>query len=408
MAFETDLLIIGAGVAGIATAHAAREAGLTFRLIEAKGRLGGRAWTEDASLGVPFDQGAHFLHRASQNPFRDLADQIGADYLRGGYPVRMHDERWLTPAEQATHESQFRRVLAAAAAGGETDCGPVMNRWPADVPHGGIVRGMYEEFLGAGADMVTATDHAGYRDTFEDWPMRDGFGALIARYGAGLPVILDCPVKEIDTSGRQVIARTPRGDLRARHVIVTVSTGVLAAGGIRFRPVLPSATLEALQRLPMGYAGKIAFRCERGALAQAEPVHAVATLPDGLFANLHVRPFERPIAVAIVGGPDWEMIERSGTLAMEHTARAAFVHVFGADALSPDAPCVTTSWLRDPFTRGGHSLQTPGSENARLRMSEPVHDRLHFAGEATSQDAWATVHGAHASARVVIARLMSV
>ena len=68
-----QLLIIGAGAAGIGAAHAARNAGLDVLLVEASHRVGGRGLTEELAPGIPWDLGCHWLHSADINPLTKVA-----------------------------------------------------------------------------------------------------------------------------------------------------------------------------------------------------------------------------------------------------------------------------------------------------------------------------------------------
>ena len=101
-------------------------------------------------------------------------------------------------------------------------------------------------------DQVAVSDVHDFFDTQEDWPVINGYGNLIARCGVNAPVSLNTAVNKIDLTGRQVKVSTNRGVIRADKVIVTVSTGVLAAQDIEFLPTLPDQTLNAIHALPMG------------------------------------------------------------------------------------------------------------------------------------------------------------
>ena len=103
------------------------------------------------------------------------------------------------------------------------------------------------------ADFLAARDG-------EDWLLPDGYGTLVGRFGMGLPVRLGCAVQAVVATRDQVELTTSAGRLRARHVIVTVPLGVLAAERIRFDPPLPAAVLAALDALPMGTLMKVGLR----------------------------------------------------------------------------------------------------------------------------------------------------
>src|ERR1700742_2517844 len=98
---DVDLIIIGAGAAGLAAARTARETGLTCHLLEASHRIGGRAYTEELAPGIPFDLGCHWMHSASLNPFVPIADRLSFHYRKNGAwrPNAFKDGRWATDAE---------------------------------------------------------------------------------------------------------------------------------------------------------------------------------------------------------------------------------------------------------------------------------------------------------------------
>ncbi len=413
MGSSLDLVIVGAGAAGLSAAKAATAAGLSSIIVEAKGRSGGRAFTELASLGVPMDHGAHYLHTASRNPLRDYADQHGLPYKRGGYRTKIFDGRWFSDSEQAHFLSVAKESLAEIAlradSGNMLSSEGILGRsrlWTgADKKSRSLFEGYYAEFLGAEASEVAAAEHRRYQDTYEDWPLENGYGALIAHYGADIPVVLQSPVQEIDHTGRDIIVKTRKGNIRTRTAILTVSTGVLASEMIRFTPALSNAKHRAIGAIPMGYAGKIAFRLEGRQLAGIESHHGLVNRPDGLFANLHIRPFERPLAILIVGGPRWEMVERSGADAMIAMGRKVVSDLFGSRILRDLGKALATKWVSDPHILGGHSFMRPGHGFARGDLAEPIEGRIFFAGEATSGESWATVHGAYESGRRAVSEI---
>ncbi|HXV25690.1 MAG TPA: NAD(P)/FAD-dependent oxidoreductase [Alphaproteobacteria bacterium] len=410
MGSSVDVVIVGAGAAGLSAAKAATGAGLSHIIVEAEGRSGGRAYTELSTLGLPMDHGAHYLHAASRNPLRDYADQHGLPYKRGGYTTKIFDGHWFSDDEQANFLAVAKKSLAEIAL--RADCGNQLSShdvlvrsrlWSgADEKYRPLFDGYYAEFLGAEASEVAAGEHSRYQDSYEDWPVENGYGALIAHYGADTPVVLQAAVREVDHTGRNIIVKTRKGDIRARTVLLTVSTGVLASEMIRFTPPLPNAKNRAIDAIPMGYAGKIAFRLEGGQFAGIETHHGLINRPDGLFANLHIRPFERPLAILIVGGPKWEVIERAGADAMIAMGRRVISDLFGSRSLRDLKKTLATKWVSDPHTLGGHSYMRPGHGFARADLAEPIDNRIFFAGEATSSESWATVHGAYESGRRAI------
>jgi monoamine oxidase len=239
-----------------------------------------------------------------------------------------------------------------------------------------------------------------------------GIGAFIARrLGEGLDIRLATPVARVAWSGTGVAVETARGTITANSAIVTVSTGVLAAGAISFDPPLPPETQAAIHALPMGLAMKVALR---------------ATGPDRLDLPLHcsvdrqVRrsgdptmgfqcwPYKRDYVQGWVGGPvAWELA-RAGEAAAVDFALGQLRSLFGSrvDRLFAGGPHLVTRWDADPFVRGAYSFVRPGDADARTALARPLADgRLLFAGEACHNGMAGTVAGAWISgqdaARVV-------
>ena len=76
---EADIVVIGAGAAGIAAARRVQAANRKVLVVEADTRLGGRCWTDNAAFEVPFDRGARWLHNPETNPMIRLARAAGLD-----------------------------------------------------------------------------------------------------------------------------------------------------------------------------------------------------------------------------------------------------------------------------------------------------------------------------------------
>ena len=310
---SVDILVVGAGAAGLAATRRAQQLGLSVLLCEASGRIGGRAYTSTEPFGVPWDWGCHWLHSASINPFTKLADEYGFRYLSTPVPRRLHlADRWATPDEQAHNdayeEASYEAIFSAGQEGRDIPAAEVID---ATDPAYWDLRFSLNAEWGMDPGDVSTLDASRYRDTDQNWPVQDGYGALVARVAAGTPVSLNTAVTAIDWSGPRVKVTTSQGMVEAGSVIVTVSTGVLAAEAIAFTPALPDWKQEAIHHVPLGKANKVALQIDSQALDI--PAHTSVLIPYGTQGAIgfQMRPFGWNLASAYLGGPLCSDLERS-------------------------------------------------------------------------------------------------
>jgi monoamine oxidase len=390
-----DLIVVGAGAAGLAAARRARELGLEVMVLEAKDRIGGRAHTDRATFGLPWDRGAHWLHDARRNPFVRFADAQGFAYERTPVPRRLWSDGWADAALEAELEDYYARAFAAVAAAGAAG----LDVAAAEVipPHPRF-RAMADSWLAALAgvdpERLSTRDYARYEGGGGNWRVVDGYGALLARFGKGLPVTLDARVLRIRWGGAAVSVETGRGTLEGRTAVVTASTSVLAAGGIVFEPPLPARKQEALAAVPLGEANKVAIAFEPGLFAPDDRYHLHIETRTREAIRFEFRPFGRELAQGYLAGRFAAELEAAGPAAMADFALGQLVRVFGAGLRRRVRAVATTAWCGDPVIRGGYSCALPGLADCRPRLAEPLADRVFFAGEACSLTAYGTVHGA--------------
>ncbi len=408
---EVDVVVVGAGAAGIAAARRLVASGATVAVVEARARVGGRAHTDPLAFpGIPFDRGAHWLHAAARNPLRAHADRLGFRYDRR---VSFRTRVLLTgggvqgPADAA--QAAVRAALDRAVARGQgedvalSDCLD-----PGDVWHRLVWRTL-SQMVGGDPDLCSTRDLARYDDPGEDWPVEDGYGALVARLAEGLPLTLASPVTRIDLRGPRAVVETARGNLTAQAVIVTLPTTVLARGGIAFAPALPPEVEAALHDCPLGQFEKIALALDR---PLPDLAHIYSDVIDGPPlgrepVNLHVQPFGRPLVVAHLGGRAAAMLVAEGEAAMAAAGREVAAHAFGSAILPRIRTVTVTRWAADPWSAGSYSHCLPGRANARAVLARPIHDRLFLAGEHLSETAFGTVHGAWTSGEAAAVRALA-
>ena len=403
----SSVVIVGAGVAGLAAAAALRRRGVAVSLLEASGRIGGRAHTTvPALLGAAFDHGASWLHAAERNTLADLARRHGEPVIvtadtrveRTRLPGRFADAADL--ASYADAERAFERQMAAALAG--PDCSLADAARPASGPPWlpAVVNWEAPVIAAADARALSLRDWHTNRLNGANWEIAGGLGAFIARRlgPAAGDAALDTPVTAVAWDGPGVSVHTPAGTIHADACIVTVSTGVLAAGAIRFTPALPAATQGAIDGLPMGTLNKVALRAagaDRLDLPPSCGMDQFVPAIDSPAMTAIAWPHGADHAVCFAGGSHAALLELGDEA--EAWVRAQWRALFGPRADAAFRPgAVVTRWASDALFRGSYAYARPGCAGARAVLGRPLAGgRLVFAGEATRTDGLAgTVGGA--------------
>jgi monoamine oxidase len=393
-----DLVIVGAGAAGIGAGRAARALGLRVLIVEAMSRIGGRAWTDTHSIGLPWDHGCHWLHSGSRNPLVPLAEQLGIVYEQPDDDVSYFHGRWADASERAGLVRHFYDVIARGAEVGATADRPLSEVMPRGTPWDAVVESWLIHAFAHPAELIATGDIARYEadSTSEDWPVRDGYGTLFARLAADLPIVCNAPVSRIDWNGRAVRVVTNQGTVEAQAAIITASTNVLADEVIRFDPPLPLWKREAWAAAPLGAANKIAIRFTRDVLKGDAPNRfAFTTSGDG--TAYWLRPFDQPVAIALLGGSLCRDLARQGRAACLDYVREQLIGMFGSDIASAIGAVGYALWTEEPYIRGSYAGCLPGQAHRREDLAHPIGERLFFAGEATAPTHFATAHGAYQS-----------
>jgi len=393
---EYDVIIIGAGAAGVGAARRLAGTSLSTLLIEASGRVGGRAFTHNIS-GMPLDLGCGWLHSAERNPWTQIAEDSGFTVERGAPAWReQYRDLGFTSAEQEEAEKswqEWRDRLEATpfASDRASDALPQDSRWKA------YAQSLSGYVNGAALENLSIADYLAYdRAASENnWRLREGYGALVAASLRSIPLRLSTPVTAIDHGGRNVRIETRAGALSARAVILTVSTNVLASGAIRFKPAL-DAKLHAAACLPLGFANKFFLAVAENSPFEDE-THLLGDPRKAETGSYYIRPLGRPVIECFFGGPGARALERAGLDAAFELARDELASLFG-NVIRPSLKALTgMSWGMIDGIGGAYSHANPGESRRRGELAAPLDEKLFFAGEATHACDFSTAHGAYES-----------
>jgi monoamine oxidase len=363
---EADIVVIGAGAAGIAAARRILAANRRVIVVEALSQIGGRCLTDTSTFEVPFDRGARWMHNPDTNPMIRLARNAGLDVSAAplGQKIRIGRRN-----ARAGETEEFLAALVRAnraideASRGKADvaCASVL---PKDL---GDWAGTAEFVLGAnatGKDLkdVSVIDKARAQERNAAIACRQGLGTLVAKLAEQVPLSLSTPASRISWSGRDVMVETPAGKIAARAAIITVSSNVLIAGNIN----------------PMG-------------LARDDIIieQSNSTRTALLFTNMG----GSSLCSLDVAGSFGRDLSAQGEPAMVAFAVEWLTKLFGSEAAAAVKKSSATRWNAAPFALGAMSSAAPGAQPSRKILTEPI-GAMFLAGEATHETLWGTVDGA--------------
>jgi monoamine oxidase len=385
--------VIGAGSAGIAAARRLLSRGFTVAVVEARGRVGGRAVTVGIK-GHPVDPGAHWLHAGPINPLVRLGRERGERLRRA--PQEGHlfvRDRPGRREERAAFDRAFDRAdraMTAAARSGEDRA--AARALPPLGPAGRRVEQVHGLVSGRPLREVSLHDFPSM-EFADNLFIAGGLGAYIARLAAGLPVRLGTPVTAVDWSGTGISLETGAGTLKARALVMTAPMLVLQAGGIRFTPALPAQTRDAVHGFTAGVYEHVVLHWPGAPFRGPDRLAHLAgnrLEPPGLLTRIDGAPFhflelDQPTAASLDNrDPD----------APARYARAVLAEQFGRWAIRDLSSPLATTWRHDPWSRASWAVVPPGRAPIRDALKRPVGDRIWFAGEALSRQQWGTVGGA--------------
>ncbi|WP_454615820.1 flavin monoamine oxidase family protein [Bradyrhizobium cenepequi] len=393
---EADIVVIGAGAAGIAAARRVLAAGRKVIVLEASSQIGGRCQTDSSTFEVPFDRGARWAHNPETNPMIRLARNAGLELMPApsGEKIRI-GRRNARPGETEEFLAALvraNRAIDDAARRSDVSCASVLPKELGDwASTAEFVLGA--SFSGKDLKEVSVVDKARAQDRDNAIACRQGLGTLIARLGAQLPVALSTPANRISWSNRDVVVDTPSGKIQARAAIITVSINVLAAGKLKFDSDLPRRIGDAIAKLSLGSYDRIALQMPGNPLGLGHDDVLIEQSNSARTALLYANVGGSSLCTVDVAGSFGRDLSAEGEQAMVEFAKEWLKKLFGSDAVAGIKKSSATRWNASPYILGAMSVAAPGGQAARRGLIDPV-GCMYFAGEATHETLWGTVDGA--------------
>ena len=441
MTDETDVLIIGAGAAGLAAARELSAAKYNVIVLEARDRIGGRIHTHpDSQLTAPIELGAEFVHGKAPETLR-LAERAGVKL------IKLPNTHWYLRNTILSQSREFWSAIEAVDEamakykGDDKSFAEFLDEYSRahEVDDVRAIATLYVEgFHAAHADRISVlglikTNEAAaaiheekqFRPAGGYLPLMHWLYSEAVAHGASFR--LETVVREIAWSAGAVTVTADAGEqFKARRLIVTLPLGVLQRNEVTFTPRL-IAKEEAANKLAMGEVVKIVLRFrerfweqislpsqsgQRVSLKELAFLHSPDELPATWWTQLPVR---APLLVGWAGGTRAEQLLQNETSSLQHAASphgnadalldkslAALSHMFAEPMKSIEDQLVDFylhDWSTDPFSFGAYSYIPVGGLKAQAALAETIENTIYFAGEATNEKGHhGTVNGALASA----------
>lgn len=420
------MIVVGAGLAGLAAARELLRLGHRVLVLEARDRTGGRAWT--ASLGgAPVDMGAGWIHGIDGNPLAAVARKAGVAWHKTDFERQALfdagsrlDPAELRAVDTLRAEAERRFDQARLALRPDTDAGLVATLlgWSALSAASPRIRQalrfqIHSDFA---LEWAADLDALSLRSIDEGEAPRGahvmpigGYHGIVEALASGITVRHSSPVLAVRVGADGVEVTTPAGTLNAQGVVLTVPLGVLQAGDLVLEPALSRRQREALAALTMGRMARIALRFERRFWpADVDRFADIAAGFDGPLEWFDLSATAgAPVLAALASGRRANLIESDPDAAAVKTALADLARIFG-EVPQPVAARISR-WGRDPFARGAYSRRLPGDHGeVRRALAEPIAGRLVLAGEHVDVDAPGTTHGAYRSGRAAAREIAEV
>ncbi|MCU0316127.1 MAG: FAD-dependent oxidoreductase [Fimbriimonadaceae bacterium] len=404
------ILVIGAGLAGLAAAKNLRELGHRVTVLEGRDRIGGRIWTSRKWHDLPLDLGASWIHGTQGNELTRIADHLRAKRIATSYDsatllrsngkeldsndqgllkrLQQKLESAIEMAQSQETDRSLRAVARTVSKSLDSDSKKMVEF---------LLNSQFEQEYGGRAEDLSAHwfDHS-KEFGGEDVLFAEGFEVIVKHLAKGLDVRLGQVVQKVHSNGERVLVTTSKGHFDADQVLVTLPLGVLQSGKVNFDPGLPQAKANAIQRLKMGTLNKCYLRFPQ-AFWPAD-VDWIQILPENPGHWVEWVSFKqaakKPVLLGFNAAQRGLDIEAFSDRAIVDDAMETLRRAYGSTIPNP-TDWQITRWASDPFSLGSYSFNALGSTpKDREALAAPIDERIFFAGEATSTDYFGTAHGA--------------
>jgi monoamine oxidase len=402
------VIVVGAGMAGLAAARKLQSDGYTVVVLEARDRIGGRTYTTD-ELGFPFDHGASWIHGIRGNPMTRLAKQSDTEFVRTddqSVSAYFADGSEAGSTRLAAAEQRFNEVYDELSEYGDLGVSfeTVARRRFPDLlrdPLTALVTSAYLTFDTGDLDRLSSL----YYDAGEvmggpEAIVTGGYGRIAGYLADGLDVRLRKVVRSVAARDAGATVTTSGGEqLDADAVIVAVPLGVLKAGAIEFTPPLSPRKRTAIERVGFSAVNKVGLVWDKRFWDEEQFIAYASEVDDqfNYFVNFDAFTPGTNALMTFAYADAARATERMSDTVLRDGVMANLRAIYGDDSPDPTA-LQRTRWVRDPFSRGAYSFTAVDTVPEDFEaLATPESPTLFFAGEHTEPDYFSTAHGAYLS-----------
>jgi monoamine oxidase len=404
---EKSVLVIGAGISGLAAARTLRNAGFSVTVLESQDRVGGRL-RSNRTLGVAFDEGASWIHGVNRNPVTDLAKQAGMTTFpsdSASYAAYDIGGAKISPSVFSKTEDEFYDILDILANYGsvkESFETVFFKQYP-QYANNRLWRFFLSTYITFDLGDLNLVSSLLYDEGEEFGGIEriatNGYDTITNFLAAGLDVQLNQRVSKVDYSGPKVQVTHLGTISEADYAVVTVPLGVLKKNSIQFTPVLPAAKKTAIEKIGMNCVNKFLLVWDEAFWDDVLFLVYTPEIKDKFNYFLNLKKLH-PAVNALMTFAYADYGRQTETMSDAQVIDDIMLHlkdIYGSGIPNPTR-LLRTRWSTNENSFGAYSFTGVGTEMRHFDdMAQEVNGKLFFAGEHTEIDYFSTVHGAYLS-----------